>query len=445
MSYKTNMESFKVTGVKDKIYFAVCGMPDCGKSTFIKTLIEYITHRNVDIDSFCNEQILDRTIRSSQIILRDKKLKYDYVFLDCPGHIDDYPEEVESAISKCHIVLNIIDYSRLDKSIQYLEKLQPLFDKYNKTIVKSLISHCNSDDNNCYDAKDSTIEKFHIILKQINEWTNDWLKEEGSLPTNPVETAIRIIKQAVEKAGDRKSVAMCSFGKDSLALLQLFKLANVIDKVKIEFPVSGFDLPGINDEFINRVKRFFGCEIEPFRVIEEGWDFENHSVQDMMLCKARMLTERVKENNYYCVFTGIRRDEEGTRAKEKFFSPRNPDGSYDCYKSQLEVFGNECTDDIKTSFNIRVNPLLDLTEADIWYMTKYFNIPYCEEYISKDGKRYRSLGDWPITTPIDSNAKTIDEICEEVDVSLIPERACRAKQDKSVKFGMEKLRSKGFF
>ena len=56
---------FDIEGLKKKIYVAVVGMPDCGKSTFIKNLVQYVTKRKVNVDSFCDEQALDMTIRSA--------------------------------------------------------------------------------------------------------------------------------------------------------------------------------------------------------------------------------------------------------------------------------------------------------------------------------------------------------------------------------------------
>lgn len=437
------MQYSKNNFLKHKIYIAVCGIPDCGKSTFIKTLVTFMTNRTVDIDSFCNEQILDRTIRSSQIMYRDVTLPYDFVFLDCPGHIDEYPEEIESCISKAHIILHIIDSERENESLNYIHRINQCADKYNLSKSYTLYSHSNKRDLTHYDAHESTLADFQEIFSCFSDFilNDDKICENA---VDPMETAIRVIKLACNNF--KKITAMCSFGKDSVALLYLFKLANVLDKIKIMYPVSGYDLDGINPDFIKEIEDFIGCKITPFSVTHEGWTFDNHSVQDMMLQKAVKLNELVKKEGYDCVFTGIRRDEEGTRAKEKFFSVRNKDGEFDCYKSQLEIFKDELNKDcLNIEGHIRVNPLLDLTESDIWNITREFKIPFCKNYISENGKRYRSLGDWPITTPIDSSAKTIDEICDEVNVSLIPERACRVLQDKSVKFGMEKLRTKGFF
>ena len=439
----------QINGLKNKIYIAVCGMPDCGKSTFIKHLTQYITKRKVAVDSFCDEQLMDMTIRSAQIFMRDNCIPYDLVFLDCPGHIFEYEDEVKSVLSKAHFVLKIkndkqneiVPYNDFYKDENLWEqKFSELNYCYQKDQI-ILYSHSDKTELLAYDADGLKTDKFDRIFGYIN----DYIKVNDFTPVDPIETAIRVIKFACEKIPGEK-VAMCSYGKDSLVMLKLFELAGVLDQIKIEYPNSGFDLPGISDQFKNEVNYYFKLpNIESFDVIENGWNFENHSAHEMMLCKARMLTDRINEKNYKVCFTGIRRDEEGTRAKEKFFSPRTKDGTYDYLKPQKEIFGNELDSEILNYPQIRVNPLLDLCEADIWYMTRHFDIPICSEYISKNGKRYRSLGDWPITTPIDSDVKTIDEICDEVNNSLIPERACRAKQDNAVRFGMEKLRKVGFF
>lgn len=438
---------FDIEGLKKKIYVAVVGMPDCGKSTFIKNIVQFITKRTVNVDSFCDEQQLDMTIRSAQIFFRDKSIPYDIVFLDCPGHIFEYEAEAKSVLSKAHFIIKIINKEQ-NKVIPFNDlykdekkwnnQLEKLMQKNTEIIY--LHSHSKNENIFHYDINNINnkfLDIFDILIQHI--------KNKEYKPVNPIETAIRIVKLTCENIKDKK-VAMCSFGKDSILMLQIFKLANCLDKIKIEYPNSGFDLPGISDNFKKYVEKFFNCNIESFNVIEAGWNFENHSVQEMMLCKAKMLNNRINNKNYKVCFTGIRRDEEGTRAKEKFFSPRNKDGSFDYLIPQEEIFNNELDLSIIEKYpHIRVNPLLDLCEADIWYATKYFNLPVCSEYFSNNGYRYRSLGDQPITTPLKSDAKTIEEICKEVDESLIPERACRAKQDKSVKFGMEKLRKAGFF
>lgn len=87
---------------------------------------------------------------------------------------------------------------------------------------------------------------------------------------------------------------------------------------------------------------------------------------------------------------------------------------------------------------------MDWTELDIWQYTLEHKLPLCPLYLAVDGKRYRSLGCMPVTTPVDSGADTIEKIIDEVAVTLVPERASRARQDEAVPHCMEMLRRNGF-
>ena len=64
-------------------------------------------------------------------------------------------------------------------------------------------------------------------------------------------------------------------------------------------------------------------------------------------------------------------------------------------------------------------------------------LPVCPLYLAKDGKRYRSLGDEPVTTPVDTDADSIDKIIKELYHTSVPERACRKSQDNSAPYAME--------
>ena len=99
--------------------------------------------------------------------------------------------------------------------------------------------------------------------------------------------------------------------------------------------------------------------------------------------------------------------------------------------------------DTETGQHIRVHPLLEWTELDIWNYIKRENIPVNELYYAKNGKRYRSLGCMPITVPVDSSANTIDQIIEELKTTKVAERSGRA-QDKEKAYIMQKLRSLGY-
>ena len=92
---------------------------------------------------------------------------------------------------------------------------------------------------------------------------------------------------------------------------------------------------------------------------------------------------------------------------------------------------------------MRVHPLLHWTEVDIWSYTKRENIPVIDLYFAKNGKRYRSLGDQDITSPIASDAATLDEIIAELETTRVPERAGRA-MDHEAEDAFERLRAAGY-
>ena len=163
--------------------------------------------------------------------------------------------------------------------------------------------------------------------------------------------------------------------------------------------------------------------------------------------KTVALQQAMAEHKWQALVTGIRRDEDSTRAKERYFSPRNADFEWD-YRDQPPEFWNQFTTDIGPGEHVRVQPLLDWSEIDIWSYIQRENIPIPQMYFARqngEGKmtRYRSLGCWPITKSVESTATTIDEIIEELRHTKTSERAGRA-QDHHERNAMQKLRAKGF-
>ncbi|MBR9706887.1 MAG: phosphoadenosine phosphosulfate reductase family protein, partial [Candidatus Diapherotrites archaeon] len=150
----------------------------------------------------------------------------------------------------------------------------------------------------------------------------------------------------------------------------------------------------------------------------------------------------IKAEDLNAVLVGIRRDEHGIRAKERYFSPRDKEFKWD-YKNQPAELWNQYKSTTKEDNHIRVHPLLHWTEIDIWKYIKRENIPINELYFAKNGKRFRSLGCMPATKPIDSNADDVDKIITEIENSKTSERSGRA-QDKEMTYTMQKLRSLGY-
>lgn len=146
------------------------------------------------------------------------------------------------------------------------------------------------------------------------------------------------------------------------------------------------------------------------------------------------------------IIAGVRADEEGSRSKERYFSARGAEGNWDI-ADQPPEFWNQYKTDFAPGTHVRIHPLLDWTELNIWEYIDREKIPTVSLYYNQgDGKRYRSLGCWPCTAPVDSTARTPAEIVEELrtgKLSNIAERSGRA-QDKDDGGGLETLRRDGY-
>ncbi|MGA7273458.1 MAG: phosphoadenosine phosphosulfate reductase family protein, partial [Candidatus Udaeobacter sp.] len=113
------------------------------------------------------------------------------------------------------------------------------------------------------------------------------------------------------------------------------------------------------------------------------------------------------------------------------------------YKDQPPEFWSQFVTTAAKGEHVRVQPLLDWTEVDIWRYIQREKIPIPDMYFARAGKRFRSLGCSPITHPIESNASNIGEIIAELEATKTTERAGRA-QDHYERNAMQKLRAKGF-
>jgi sulfate adenylyltransferase subunit 2 len=158
--------------------------------------------------------------------------------------------------------------------------------------------------------------------------------------------------------------------------------------------------------------------------------------------KTEGLKRALAKHGFDGVIASIRRDEEPTRAKERVFSPRGAEGAWDV-RDQPPEFWNHFNASPPPGAHLRIHPILHWTETDIWAYTRREGIPVIPLYFSRDGKRYRSLGDADITFPIKSDASTIDEIIAELEITRIPERSGRALDHES-EDAFERLRTAGY-
>lgn len=149
---------------------------------------------------------------------------------------------------------------------------------------------------------------------------------------------------------------------------------------------------------------------------------------------------------YTGVIVGVRADEEGSRSKERYFSPRDKENQWGI-DDQPPEFWNQYKTDFAPGVHIRIHPLLDWTELNIWEYIERENIPIVPLYFNRgEGTRYRSLGCWTCTNPIKSESNNLKEIIEELrsgKLKNIAERSGR-EQDKADGGSLETLRRQGY-
>lgn len=234
-----------------------------------------------------------------------------------------------------------------------------------------------------------------------------------------------------------------SIGKDSNVMLWLVKKAFF---GRIPFPVIQLDTEMELDEvysFRDQIVKDWDIPLKTqICPPEEDMDKTLPPATRCAQRKTEGLKQLLLDEGYRGIIAGIRRDEQSMRAKERVFSPRTLDGSWD-YKDQPAEFWDQYKTEFPDGCHVRIHPLLHWTELDIWRYTKQEKIPVVPSYFAKDGKRYRSLGEKNITFPIESNASTIDEIIEELEQTNTSERAGRA-MDKETEDSFEKLRTSGY-
>lgn len=255
--------------------------------------------------------------------------------------------------------------------------------------------------------------------------------------------SIYILREAYNKLG--KLGMLWSIGKDSTVLLWLAQKAFY---GHCPFPFIHVDTTYKIPEMIeyrDKVAKELNLDLIVHtnkKAIEEGMGPEKGRLVCCKALKTEGLQQVVKEYGFDGLIVGVRRDEEGSRSKERVFSERGKDYEWDYTHQPPEMWDHFKTDFPKGN-HIRIHPLLAWNEIDIWEYIKRENIPIIDLYFSKNGKRYRSLGCAPCTGKITSEAKTIDEIIEELKNTKTSERAGRA-QDQEDSYAMQKLRKDGY-
>jgi sulfate adenylyltransferase subunit 2 len=259
--------------------------------------------------------------------------------------------------------------------------------------------------------------------------------------------SIYVLREAFNKV---ENLAMLwSIGKDSTVLLWLTRKAFF---GHVPFPLVHVDttykIPAMI-EYRDRLVREWKLELivgKNEEVLTKGMTFPNDQATRRECCgrlKRDALKMVLDKHHFTGVIVGVRRDEEPTRAKERYFSPRNTEMEWNVEDQPTELW-----DQFKTNFetgtHLRIHPLLHWTELHIWEYIEREEVPVIPLYFANsNGERYRSLGCAPCTFPIKSGARNVRDVIEELRHTRCAERSGRA-QDKEGEDAFEVLRREGY-
>lgn len=287
--------------------------------------------------------------------------------------------------------------------------------------------------------------------------------------------AIYIMREVAAEC--EKPVMLYSIGKDSSVMLHLALKAFYPEKPP--FPFLHVNTTWKFPEMIEfRDRRAKELRIEMLEYINEegvrrGINPFDHGAAYTDIMKTQALKQALDKYGFTAAFGGGRRDEEKSRAKERLFSFRNSSHAWEPKNQRPEMWKLYNTK-INQGESIRVFPLSNWTEGDIWQYIKKENIPIVPLYFAKlrpvvlrggniimvaDDRlkllpgekvemkmvRFRTLGCYPLTGGVESEAATLDEIIEETLAAVESERTSRVIDSDGGSASMEKRKREGYF
>lgn len=287
--------------------------------------------------------------------------------------------------------------------------------------------------------------------------------------------AIYIIREVAAEC--EKPVMLYSIGKDSSVMLHLAMKAFYPEKPP--FPFLHVNTTWKFREMIEfRDRRAKELGIEMLEYINEeglaqGINPFDHGAAYTDIMKTQALKQALTKYGFTAAFGGGRRDEEKSRAKERIFSFRNAEQAWDPKNQRPEMWKLFNTE-INQGESIRVFPISNWTEADIWQYIRRENIPIVPLYLSamrpvveRDGNlilvdddrmrlypgeepqmkmvRFRTLGCYPLSGGVESQATDIDSVIKETLSAVESERTSRVIDKDGGSASMEKRKREGYF
>ena len=287
--------------------------------------------------------------------------------------------------------------------------------------------------------------------------------------------SIHIIREVAAEFDN--PVMLYSIGKDSAVMLHLARKA--FYPGKLPFPVMHVDTQWKFQDmyrFRDRMVEEMGLELithtNPEGIAQGINPFTHGSAKHTDVMKTEGLKQALDKYGFDAAFGGARRDEEKSRAKERIFSFRNEQHRWDP-KNQRPELWNLYNTRIHKGESVRVFPISNWTELDVWLYIYRENIPVPSLYLAaerpvverdgalimvdddrlplRDGEqaserrvRFRTLGCYPLTGAIESDADTLEKIIAEMLVATTSERQGRVI-DHDPSASMEKKKQEGYF
>jgi len=285
--------------------------------------------------------------------------------------------------------------------------------------------------------------------------------------------SIHILREVAEQF-DKVGI-LFSGGKDSVVVFELARRAFAPATVPFELlhVDTGHNFPEVID-FRDRLVEESGARLHVARVqdwIDRG-DLQERPDGTRNPLQSVPLVETIAEREYDAVCGGARRDEERARAKERVFSIRDSFGGWDPRRQRPELWdlynGGKMAGE-----NVRVFPISNWTESDIWeYIgARELELPsiyysHEREVFKRNGMwlapgewggpaegeeletrtvRYRTVGDMSCTGAVESTASTPDEVLAEISISTLSERGATRADDKLSESAMEDRKKEGYF